>query len=131
MKSIEGTSSAEHIFSFKFLVVPSTRLNMEAFNLLKKDLIIFGLIEGKSSTKWNQYVRLFVWIFSVVLITLSYSICALFETKTLNEQSDAFFFGFGSIMLLVLNIFLIYKNESVTKLLADLDAIIGDREYLI
>lgn len=130
MKSIEATSSTEHIVSFKCLVVTGTRLIMEAFKLLKKDFIMLGLIQGKQSTKWNQYVRAFVWIFSVFLTTSSYLICAIFETETLNEQSDAFFFGFGTVRLLISNIFLVYQNQSITQLLADLDSMVDDREYL-
>lgn len=104
---------------------------MEAFKLLKKDLIVFGLIQGKRSTKWNQYVRAFVWIFSLISSTLSFLIFALFESETFNEQTDAFFFSLGNMMLLVSNIFLTYRNRGVTKLLADLDTIVDDREYFI
>lgn len=131
----ESKAPAQHraylIFSFECLVVSSTRLKMEAFKLLKKDFIIFGIIQGKRSTKWNQYARAFVWIFSFISTILSYLICALFESEKLNEQTEAFFFGLGNIMLLVSTIFLMYRNQSVMKLLADLDTIVGDREYFM
>lgn len=104
---------------------------MDAFQLLKNDLIVIGIIQGKYSTKWNQYARASVWIFVMVLSILSYLFCGLFEAETLNERTDAFFFGFGNTMLLISTFFLIYQTNSVTKLLADLESIVNDRQCAV
>lgn len=86
MESTQSTSSKQHIYSFDCLVVPSIQMNMEAFNFLKKDLITFWPHPRQKIHKMEPICPSIRLDICCVFNNESYSICALFETNSLNEQ---------------------------------------------
>lgn len=101
---------------------------MNVFKLLKKDLYLFGIIRKKSSSKWNQFIGIF--ISSIILFSTFSAIAsyALSEANDFVQCADAFFFTFGMVLVIASYFILTFQTSKVAKMIDTLETILDERK---